>query len=485
MATNTIGDNKLNKYLKQGFLYTAIGTYSNFALQIIIQMVLSRLLTPKDYGTVAIMSVFIIFFQMMIEAGLGPAIIQNKELTKKDYRILFNFSAIFSVGLAIAFGVFGIILTKIYNNQLYLSLTWLQSISILFNGLNMVPTALLNKDKRFKEVNFSVVVANFVAAFVGLTFAFCGGGIYALILSTITTSIINFILNRSFTKITFSKHFDTLQLKKVGKFAKNQFAFNFINYFSRNADNILIGKFMGASELANYNKAYQLLMLPNTLFINVVNPVLQPVLSDFQDNPKYIREVYFKIIHILLLIGIPLSVFLSTSSKQIILCMFGAQWREAIFPFSILSMTVWSQLVVTPVGAIFQARNQSDKLLITGVFTASGLVSSIIIGIYLGSIDSVAICLTIGFIYSFFVNYYRLIKYSLDGNFTSLCKEFISPVLLAVIIFFLLKLEEPIDPKNLFLSLILRALIFIICWGTFVWFSPEKNKILNIFKKEK
>lgn len=150
----------MNSQLKKGFIFTAIGTYSNFIVQIIIQTILSRLLTPHEYGIVAIMQVFIVFFALMIEAGMGPAIIQNKQLTNDDNRILFNYSAVIGIGIAIFFGFFGLILSWIYGNKIYILLTWIQSISVLFNGLNVVPTALLNKKKRFKAVNFSIVVGN-------------------------------------------------------------------------------------------------------------------------------------------------------------------------------------------------------------------------------------------------------------------------------------------------------------------------------------
>lgn len=87
--------------LKKGFIYTAIGTYANFIVQLLITSILSRLLTPKSYGVVAIMQVFIIFFSMLVEAGMGPAIIQNKKLTKADNQILFNYSSIFAIILAV------------------------------------------------------------------------------------------------------------------------------------------------------------------------------------------------------------------------------------------------------------------------------------------------------------------------------------------------------------------------------------------------
>ena len=71
---------------------------------------------------------------------------------------------------------------------------------------------------------------------------------------------------------------------------KNQFGFNFINYFSRNSDNILIGKFISTEALGNYNKAYQLLMYPNTIFSGIITPVLQPVLSDYESDVKTIKK---------------------------------------------------------------------------------------------------------------------------------------------------------------------------------------------------
>lgn len=471
------------KNFKKGMLFTSIGTYSNFFVQLVVNMILSRILTPKDYGVVAIMQVFIIFFNLMIESGMGPAIIQNKNLNNLDYKNLFNFSAIFAIILAIGFGLFGNILASLYNNDIYRVLTWIQSISILFNGLNIVPTAILNKRMQFKAVNFSLVFSNMCSAIVGITAAFLGYGVYALIYSAITAAFFNFICNRFFTKMTFSKKLDKRSIIEIWDFSKNQFGFNFINYFSRNSDNILIGKFMGAAPLANYNKVYQLLMLPNQMFLSVINPVLQPVLSEYQDDVEYIKSFYYKIIHLLGLIGIPLSIFLSTSSRQIILFMFGNQWVEAVVPFSILALTVWCQLTVSTTGAIFQARNQVKLLFFTGFVSAIILVSSIVIGLFSNSIVGVAISLSIGFFISFFWNFSQLIVNSLYSSFFEFLKIFRSSVFLGLITFCALYFESYFDPKNYFISLLLRGAIFTIVMVGYVMLTDEKNKIKMLLKK--
>lgn len=473
----------MNKQLRRGFIFTAMGTYSNFLLQIIIQMVLSRLLTPKEYGVVAIMQVFILFFSLMIEAGMGPAIIQNKQLTLRDNEVLFNFSVLGAAVVAILFGLFGLLLADIYGNSIYIALTWIQAISVFFSGLNVVPTALLNKKKQFKAVNFSMVFGNVCAGIVGVSMAFAHAGVYALILSAITSSVVNFLWNRFFTRMRFSFSWDSTPLKIIWTFSKNQFGFNLINYFSRNSDNILIGKFMGAAPLANYNKSYQLLLMPTQLIANIMNPVLQPVLSDYQDDVAYIRNFYFKLIHFMALIGVPLSVFLSLSSEQVIYFMFGTQWTAAVYPFSILSLTVWIQLTISSTGAILQARNHSKLLLINGILSAVILVTSIVIGVAFGAIIYVAICYSIGAVIVFCINFYNIIVKSLEGSYLRFWYQFLSPAIVGGIVFILLFFEKFIDPSNIFLSLLIRGLIFLGVLALYIALTSEKETLKLILKK--
>lgn len=470
---------------KKGIIYTSIGTYSRFFLQLIISMILSRLLTPKEYGVVAIVQVFILFFIIMVESGMGPAIIQNKKLTDNDYRILFNFSGIFAFLVAILFGFSGILLSIIYKNHIYQYLTWIQAISVLFNGLNVVPTSILNKEKKFKEVNFSTLISNFVGGLVGICVALLGGGVYALILSAIISSVVNFLINRSITNLHFIRKLNLSVLKKILKFSINQYAANFLSYFSRNSDNILIGKFMGPTTLANYNKAYSLLMLPFNFSINIIGVVLQPVLSDYQDNVDFIRGFFLKMVHLLALIGIPLSIFFHLSAKQIILFMYGPQWTDAITPFSILSLTIWIQMVISVNGAILQSRNHSKIYLTTQILYAIIIITSIIIGILWGGIIRVSICLTIGFIINFFVCFYRTVKYSLYGKMLDFFKEFISPFILGGIILLALDPLKYIDLKSNIVSILLRLLVFISIFILYIFFTPEKKNIAQILKKNK
>jgi O-antigen/teichoic acid export membrane protein len=473
----------MNQALKSGIIFTTIGKFSNLVTILIVNAVLSRLLSPDDYGVVATVQVFILFFQMLVEAGMGPAIIQNKKLPNRDIGILFNYSIILAIILSVAFGFFGNFLVYFYDNPIYLKIAWIQSIAILISGLNVVPTALLNKEKRFKKVNFNQVISSIISGGVGVLFAYLGFGVYALIFQAITLAGIFFVSNILAVRIQFQKELDIKVLKKILGFSINQFGFNFINYFSRNADNILVGKTMGPAALGNYSKAYQLFMMPNNILLGIISPVLQPVLSDYQDDVVTVKETFFKVINFLALIGVSLSIFLSIFSREIIEFLFGNQWGEAVLPFRILALTIWIQMTLSSTGAIFQARNKARELMITGTISAIVLVSSIVIGVYTQDLVKLAICISIGFLLNFLVSFYRLMHLVLEDTLTSLIKVFIKPFMVGGVVFLGLILTKSIVITNAFLYLVVESIAFgvLVLLGLIV--TGEFKLIKELLKK--
>ncbi|MGF2053273.1 lipopolysaccharide biosynthesis protein [Vagococcus fluvialis] len=475
----------MNENLKKGLMYSALGKYSNVFIQLIINAVLSRILTPEDYGIVASVQVFILFFQMLIDAGMGPAIIQNKKLTEKDYDILFSFSIIFSILLALFFGFFGNFIALFYADNIFIKLTWAQCVFVFFTGISVVPTAVLNKNKQFKIVNFSNVIGNLIGGIIGILAAIKGLGVYSLIISTSISSVIYFIINKRNSKLEISFKLELSPLIEISFFAKNQLFFNIINYFSRNSDNILIGKFMGNEALGNYSKTYQVLMMPNSILLGVINPVLQPIMSDYENDVEYIKNLYLKIVHFLALIGIPLSVFLSLSSKQVIFFLFGNQWGDAVLPFCILSLSVWIQMTLSSSGTVYQSRNLTRLLLYNGIISSSILVISIIIGILFGSLFSVSFFLLLGFIINFFVSFNMIMKKALNSNLIILLKEFKKPLIPAFFVGIFLKGFEYLNISMInFFDLLFRGIIFLIVMVVYILFSDEKEFIKDLFLKK-
>lgn len=472
------------EYLRSGVFYTIVGKYSNVVIQLIVNAVLSRLLTPQQYGVVGVVQVFLLFFTTIVDAGLGPALIQNKTLNEHDNRALFNFSIFFSLGLAFIFAVLSPLIAWFYHDDIYIPISIVMAFTLFFQGLNMIPNAMLDKAKRFKEVNLRLVISNVVGGIVGVATAYAGWGVYALILSFTIPAVMAFVLNMIILRIKPLGHFDKISLAKVWDFAKNQFAFNFVNYFSRNIDKILVGKLMGADALGNYQKSYQLLLMPNQVLLGVINPVLLPVLSDYQDNVHFVRKVYLKIVHLLALMGVPLSVFLTFESHDVIFFLFGDQWGQAVLPFTVLALTVWIQMTVSSTGAIFQTMGKTRYLFINGCVTALLLVGSIVIGVMLGSINTVAVSLSIGFLLNFIVIFVMLMKFTLEGSMLELVHEFISPAILGAMLAVAFAVSKIfIHIQSAFVSLMVYVAIALVVAIPYLILSKEYKFLISLFKK--
>lgn len=468
--------------LGKGILFTAIGQYSNILIQLVVNVVLSRMISVEEFGVVATIQVFLIFFQMLVTSGFGPAIIQNKELIEEDYAILFNFLFIFSLIFAILFGVSGGIVSIIYDNQIYRRLFWLMSIIVFSEGMKVVTTAVLNKRLQFKKINLTLLVSNIIGAICGISTAFMGFGVYALIISTAVPSFLSMILNIYFAKIPIILKLQVKPLKAIWGFTRNQLGFTVLNYFSRNSDNLLIGKLLGPIPLANYQKSYQLITMPNTVFLGIISPVLQPVLSNHQDDTELIRKTFLQIIHVLGLIAFPLTIFMAFNSKEIIMFLFGERWLNAVIPFSILSCSIWAQMLTSATGSIFMARNHSKNLFLTGVISTILIVSLTLLGIFTQNINKIAAFICLAYILNFFTSYCMLMRRVLEGTIIMVVKELIKPFIIGLISLLpLVFTSYLLSINSYFFTLIVRGIFWVSTLIICCLISGEVNVIRKFF----
>lgn len=475
--------------LRKGFIFTAIGKYSNMIVTLLLNAILSRLLTPKEYGVVAVLTVFIVFFQMISDIGLGPAIVQSKDLKSRDYSILLNFASLLALLLSIVFGFSGTIISKFYSDNQYILLSWFATPLILFYGMNSISNALLLKEKKFLILNLNSVISSVIGGGTGILAAYSGMGATSIIISNSILALCLFFLNLRAAKIKFIPSLDMSPIKKVSNFATNQFLFNILVYFSKNSDNILIGRYLGDSSLGNYNKAYQLLMYPNNILMGIINPVIQSVFSDFRGEVKPIRDSFIKIIHVVLIVGMPVSFFLSDNAELIINFIFGNQWGSAVEPFKILAISVWIQMLLSLSGVAFQTVNRTRIMLYSGVVSSGITIFSVIIGLFLGDIISVSYCLLIGYFINFFVTYYLMVVIAFKLRFFEFFKEFKNPLIITFGTFIFGKLLSQLplisNLKNVFIKLLIKGIFFTVIYLFFLILLNEFKMIISVFKKNK
>lgn len=444
--------------IKKAAAINASASYICVLLQLVFNGILARILSPEDYGIVAVISVFTTFFTVMSNMGIGPAIIQNKELTEDDISNIFSFNFYVAIATALIFIVFSVPLSRFYENHIYIAIGSLLAISLFFHTMNIVPHSYLLKQKRFMSIGIRMVVVTVVSYGIAIVLAALGYRYYALVWQAIVFAIASFLWNYCTIRIKLKIKFKFSSVKKILSFSVFQMGYSVINYFAKNIDNLVIGKFIGDSALGYYDKAYKVTLYPQNNLTNVITPALHPILSVHQNDKEYIYKKYMNIVKILSLLGMFIGIYCHFASEEVIGILFGNQWEASVPCISLLSLSIWAQVVTASAQSIFQSAGNPKNMFISGLITVFMTASAIIAGVCTGDIVKISLYLTIAFNLSFFVTYYFLVKMTLGMSYIGFLKSFIPDLCIAVIVAAAGFASRLIIVDNILISAIVKGL---------------------------
>jgi O-antigen/teichoic acid export membrane protein len=451
----------VQKELKKGLTVTAISKYSNIFFELAITIVLARLLSPEEFGIVAVILVFTMLFNLLGEIGIGTAIIQNKSLKEAHIQSIFNYTILIGIITAIGFAFISYPIASFYKNVEYIKIGKLLSWAILFYIVNVVPQSLLRKRKQFLKLEGCIFIVNIITGVFAICLAYYGYGYYALIYREILKAVILFIINILNSNFSPSRSFNLEGIKLIFNYSLFQFLFNIINYLSRNLASLLIGKYMGAANLGFYDRAYRLMLYPAQTLTFVITPVLHPVLAEYQNKPEIIYSHYKKILEFLAFIGTPLSIFLFFSAEEVILIMYGDQWMHSIPIFKILALTIWSQMTLASTGAIFQALGKTNLLFISGLISATLTTIGVLFGVFSKDLEMIGYGLLMAFTLNFFQGFYLLFSVGFKKSKFHFLLFFKLGFASALILFIKLIIVEYFAIENKYFSVILKGILLL------------------------
>lgn len=391
-----------------------LGRYAVYSVNLISMMVLARIFTPEAFGTVAAITVFYVFFQLMAEAGLGPAIINLNHLTSEDRDGLFGLTLLVGVILAIIFAALAPVFVMFYKLPRVDEVALYVAVSVFFFSANIVPNALLLRDQAFFKIANGGLAGEVISTTATIGMAQILDPLHALAAKgTISAGTLFFVTwyfsySTSCGRPKPGKRFSAI--KPLLGFSGYQFGFNFINFFSRNLDNILVGKYMGAASLGNYDKAYQLMRYPLMLLTFAMTPAIQPVIRQYAGNLKKVEEIHRDFTFKLSLLGAVAGLLMYFLAEWIVLIMLGRQWLEVVPIIEILAVAIPVQVVLSTSGSFFQAMNRSDLLFLCGLFSATVTVSAILYGVISRDVRVICWSLVIAFHVNFLQAYYCMYK---------------------------------------------------------------------------
>ena len=443
-----------------GTFYIGVAKYTGILCQLIITAVLARILTPDDYGVIAIAMVFIFFFNTLSDIGIGVAVIQRKELTDDDLDHLYSLNVYIGIVLSSLFFASARFISDYYGNVQLLHVCQLLSLLILFTCARTVPMNLLYREKEFRFIAFSNLLVNAGSGVAAIFAALSGWGVYALVLSQVMSSLLLLVIFFLRHRRHFHLRVDLTPFKRVFSYSAYNFAGTIFIYFMLSIDKLLVGKFTGARALGYYEKSYSLVFLPINNITFVITPVLHPLFSEFQDNLKELERKFLKIIRAMAYISFPLSVIFFFVSKELVLVFYGNQWYPAIPPFQIMSLAISFLILDTMVGSIYNAANETKRGFYTMLAMSVVMIASVVVAIWLyNTIIAVAYAFLFAKIVGTLLNYYSL-THGLEGKFRHFLVCIDKPIIVSVILGGLMFVVSRFaDVQNVFAALLLKSAI--------------------------
>ena len=425
--------------LKHGIINSLIGKFGTYLVQFSLMIIYARIFTPEQFGIFAAIQVFVIFFQMLGEIGLGPALINQRNILPNDRDGIFSATALIGIVVAVAFYFFSFFLNYYYGRTDYQDYGMLLSIAIFFQSLCTVPLVAFQKERKFITIAKVDATAEIISAVFVLLLAHLGKPLYALASRPLVLAISKFLIINSVAKNTdvgscqFGKNISAV--KPLLVFSTYQFAFNFVNYFSRNLDNILVAKYLGDSNLGIYDKAYQLMRYPLMLLTFAMAPAIQPVISEYRGDVKMVLAIHNEFVRKMSILGVVIGFAMYLLATPIVTLLLGNQWLQVIPILHILAIIIPIQIVLSTSGSFFQAMNRADLLFASGLASSIINVIAIVTGVYIGTLEAICWGLVVSFSINFIQVYWVMYRFVYKTSFIVFFKEIIESLILVIGLF--------------------------------------------------
>jgi PST family polysaccharide transporter len=300
-----------------------------FFLNLVSTMVLARLLTPRDFGLVAMVATITGFLRVFKDAGLSVATVQRERITHAQVSNLFWINVLVSALCGFLVAALAPLIARFYHNPKLVSVTLLLSFTFLISGSTVQHQALLKRQMRFKALAFIDVGSMAVGAVVAVVMASLGCGYWSLVGSSLSMEGSGFLLTWSISRWRPQLPVRNSGIGPLVSFGAHRTLADFITALARGSDNLLIGRVYGAVAVGLYSRASALLIRPMEQFLSPINAVFIPALSRLQSQPERYRCAFLRLFESMILTTFFFTALLLALSRPLTLVLLGPKWEQA------------------------------------------------------------------------------------------------------------------------------------------------------------
>lgn len=342
--------------------WSSIQRFGGLAISFISNIVLARLLSPEDYGVMGLIMVFIGIADVLVDGGLGNALIQKKEVTQDDISTVFSSNLLISLLLFVVIYVsapFIASYVEIGKFSLYLRI---EAVILLLRALFVVHFSLLNKQMDFQKLAKISLTASFVSTAIAITMAVCGCGIWSLIVRNLAIDIVSLIFYYSVFKVKLIIHINKNSFSQLFGFGVFVAIANLVESLYTNILSFILGKKFSVKELGYYNQAYALEQIPVYSVTSILNQVFFPFLSKEQDDKAKMRADIERALMAMSFVIYPLMTFLICFAEPLIVLLYSDKWLPSVPFFQILCTIGFTNFIYHLNRSIMKAVGKSKLL---------------------------------------------------------------------------------------------------------------------------
>lgn len=374
----------LRKNSVRGASYMSMARIGGLVLRIGSTGILARMVSKGDFGLISMTAVFTNFLAIFMDVGLSQATIQRPEINHRQISTLFWINVGLSVLIAAVFAGSAPLIAMFYKTPLLVTIIPILALSFLFGGLGLQHSALLTRNMRYSLLATSEIGSSLAGVIVAVVMAKMGMGYWALVGLALTPAIVKTIILWLSLRWVPSMPARGTGVRSMLKFGGDVLGFNIVNYFSRQAGNLLIGRYCGADPLALYDRANSLLLMPLGQINGPLGAVSIPALARLQNEPGRFGRYYLNAILLICSLSIPVVVGLTLFSDQVVLLWLGKKWMNTAEIFRLLGAAALIGGISNPAGWLLIALGDTKRYRTMGVVNSLIIVAAFIAGTFLG-----------------------------------------------------------------------------------------------------
>jgi O-antigen/teichoic acid export membrane protein len=359
----------------RGIGWSSVQQIANNGMAFVTYGLLARLLPPKDFGLLAFASVFTAFLQLFVEQGIADAVVQRAETRPGHFTAAFWFNL--SVSTLLAGGLClsaGLISSLVHTPGLAPILRGLAPL-LIFSALGGIHASILKRRLEFKLLAVQNLVCTMAGGIAAIVFAFCGYGVWALVVQQLTYSVLCAIMLWCSEPWRPGFKFAFADLKDLSSFALHITSSAFLDFFNRRSDDFLIGCFLGPVVLGYYSLAYRLLLTFTRLINSPFNNVAFSAFSRLQEDGAELRRFFDHLTRLTGTIAFPVFLGLAAIAPEFLTALFGQRWIIAAPVFRILCMVGMLHSIAFVHGALLRAVGRANWQM---WFTLAGALTNVI-----------------------------------------------------------------------------------------------------------